>query len=338
MSDPAWQEEVDRRTGSWLDGDSEEPAAADPDLPLDEKSLARVADLQLVEILLGSLSDETREDETQRIRRVMDAIQNSETVSDRRSSPAYRWPSLVGLALSLLVIFGLYSVRFLEKSRADVLLPRISEVAHQNVDRVYNMHRTSQSAEGPREEFRGRLYLRGIEGFVITCGDVVLGRNADDFWFVPSSGEVIVADDFAWMIAGSAEEEHELGLLRDLSVESSRVPLMQLTSVIQLMQHDYDVTLNTGVYRGQRQVDELAGTRKGASGGLPDTIRLWSGTDSQVIYAAKLSWGEEDDSQQNTLVFELLEPPEPGGVSSDWYNHEVHHSADRPLRRVVSGR
>ena len=169
---------------------------------------------------------------------------------------------------------------------------------------------------------------------VVVCGDVVLGRNLDEFWLVSAHGNVVVSEDFSWLVAGSAKEELELELLKDLSIESRHVPLMQLSSVVDLMRHDYDVTLRSGVQHGQQRVDELVGKRRRDTSDLPNTIRLWSGTNSRIIHRAELSWEKgEEESQENTLVLELAAAEH---VPADWYRHEAHHPNDAPRRRISS--
>ena len=351
MRDSEWREKADQQSSDWIDTDGRDSEPLTDQVPMDDQALERIADLRLVDAILSSLSALTNTDQSERICRVMSAIPSSEWRSNGRQSgcvdpgakpgngPARRrrdklvpWSTLIALAAGLLVAVGLSSVRLMQESRAETLLPKINEVAIQKIDRVYDMRRVRTSIEGTQDEIRGKLYLRGVEGFVITWGGAVVGRNANEYWFVPPNGKVIIANSFAWMIEGSQKQRQELGLLKELSVESSRVPLMQLSSVAQLMQYDYDVTVHSGVRHGLLSVDEFVGKRKRGNTELPDTIRLWSGAESRIIHGAQFVWGnDKEKSQANRLAFELIDAEV---VPEGWYDHKTHHSADRPLRRV----
>jgi hypothetical protein len=332
MKDPARRDKVDQSSSEWIDVD---PQYLDPDsqeIPINYQDVARVADLQLVDAMLAGLSDRTRDEQSERIRRVMSAItgesgpaeaQESESTATVRREKFLPWSTLLALAACLLVISGISSALLMRESRAATLLPQINEVATQNIDRVYDIHRVLPSADGTREELRGRLYLRGIEGFVVTSGGAVFGRSSNEFWFVSPAGKVIIADDFSWIIDESEQERQELGLLKELSVESSRIPLMQLSSVAELMQHDYEVTVQSGMQHGQQAVDELVGKQKSGNRELPDTIRLWSGAESRIIHGAQFVWeNDKETSQPSTLVFELVDAEV---VPENWYNLEAHH-------------
>jgi hypothetical protein len=332
MSDSQWREKADQHSSAWIDTDDSDSGSISQGLPLDDQTSARVADLQLLDAMLASMAGGIHGDQSSRIDRLMDAIPDEAKQPELRPNiqPSLKsrtsffpWPTLIALAACFLAVCAFSSVLLMSESRAGALLPQINEVAIQSIDRVYNLRRTVQSPQGAREEISGRLYLRGVEGFVLTCGDAVFGRDASEFWFVSPSGEVIIAENFAWMIEKSEKQRQELGLLKELSLESTRVPLMELSSVVQLMQHDYQVTVNSGLRHGQQVVDELVGKRKSGNTELPDTIRLWSGAESRIIHFAQFIWGNEKEiSPPNTLVFVLVDAVV---VPTDWYRHEAHH-------------
>ena len=122
--------------------------------------------------------------------------------------------------------------------------------------------------------------------------------------------------------------------MKEISVESRRAPLVQLSAVVDLMQHDYDVTLDRSDQLGGLEADVLTGRRRQqATSDLPNMIRLWSRVDSRIIHRAEFSWGTEE-SAANRIVLELTDSE---SVPADWYHHERHHSAERSVRRVSSG-
>jgi len=304
-----------------------EPASAP-----DERDPVRAAELHLVDALLASLSEGAVDEREARIRRVMDAI-DGDPAAPGRPTRSRRWPPLVAVAACLLAACLLFWLHFSSETRASEVLREIGRVSLEKTDRVYRFRRVV-SGPGEPDRHEGRLYLRGCEGFVIVCGDVVLGRNTDEFWFVAPGGPVVVADDFAWLVGHSERERRELELLNVLSIDSRSLPLVQLSSAVELMQHDYEVTLDADTRHGKR-VDVLVGTLRDKGADLPDTIRLWSDRDSRIIERAELRWGRNAGRSQASAV--ILELTAAGRVAADWYEHQAHHPADQRLRRISSG-
>jgi len=295
-------------------------------------SSLHAAELRLIDGLLWSISDEAARDREGRIRRVMDAIDDRPDVSGRRARPR-GWRSLVAVAACLTAACALFWIQFSQESRADDVLLEIGRVSSERIDRVYSFRRVLPTSGGA-DRHEGRLYLRGCDGFVITCGDVALGRNGDELWFVPRDGPVVVAEDFQWLVGESEHEQLEIELLNVLAIDSRILPLVQLSSAVELMRHDYDVALDADVLEGGR-VDVLVGTLRDETKDLPDTIRLWSDRDSRIIRRAELQWRRpQEQSPANSVVLELTSAK---GVGADWYNHEAHHLPGRQLHRISSG-
>jgi len=212
-------------------------------------------------------------------------------------------------------------------SLASEVLQAVNKVSSEETDRIYTIRRVL-SAGSDHGLPHGRLYLRGRSGFVITCGDVVLGRNDDEFWLVAPNQQVTLSGDFHWIDARSVPREIGLRVMQELSIESRHVPLVQLASVAELMEHDYDVTLSRGQLE-DRTVDLLVGRRQSASTELPAQIRLWSDIDSRIIQRAELSWG-----RGNAIILALA-PYET--VAADWYCYEAHCDGEPTVRRIPSG-
>lgn len=334
MKDPAWKNEADQRTSEWLDADpAEGESFPKSEVPLNEQAQVRAADLQLIDALLSSTSDHAVAERANRIKRVMEAIGGNRPSANTKRRMR-QWPSLLAIAASLMIGLGLLWSQFAKDTRASDALQQIGEVAKEQVDRIYLLRRDVLRSDG-EQRLEGELYLRGCDGFVLDCGHVVLGRNADEYWCIENDGEVVISENFRWMDAKSEHGKREVELLKELSIDSRNVPLMQLSSVIDLMQENYEVSLSSNVYHGKQRVDEVVATLQATTSkasdrwpGFPDTISLWSGADSHIIYRAELSWGSD-----NTLVLKLL-PARP--IPTDWYQHEAHHSADRPVRRIPS--
>lgn len=300
--------------------------------PPEAQSSLHSAELRLIDGLLWSISDQAARDRDGRIQRVMDAIDDRPDPSGKTARPR-RWRSLVAVAGCLTAACALFWLQFSQESRADSVLLEISRVSSERIDRVYSFRRVLPTSGGA-DRHEGRLYLRGCDGFVITCGDVALGRNGDELWFVPPDGPVIVAEDFRWMAGGSEHEQLEIELLKVLAIDSRILPLVQLSSAAELMRHDYDVALHADVLDGGR-VDVLVGTLRDETKDLPDMIRLWSDRDSRIIRRAELEWRRpQEQSPANSVILELTSAKR---VGADWYDHEAHHPPGRQLRHISSG-
>ncbi len=333
MSESPNKDEHVGRGGERADTDADDLTSPDgTEVPLEEQPSAEAAELRLIDALLWSMSDQAALDRSTRIRRVMEAIEDRPDVPDARTRPR-GWQSAVAVAACLMVACTLLWLQFSRESRAADVLLEVGRVSSEKVDRVYSFRRVVSTSDEANQH-QGRLYLRGCDGFVITCDDVVLGCNTDQFWFVPPAGPVILAEDFAWMVGRSEHEQLEIELLNVLAIDSRGLPMVQLSSAVELMRHDYDVVLDVDVLHGER-VDVLVGNLRGEIRGLPDTIRLWSGRDSWIIQRAELEWKRpHEKSSANVVILELTAE---GGVGADWYDHEAHHPPDRPLHRISSG-
>ena len=312
--------------------DGEFTSPEEMEAPLEERSTVDEAELRLIDALLSSMSDRAARDRNARIRRVMDAIEDRPTATGVRVRQR-GWQSLAAVAACLTVACTLFWFQSSRESRASDVLQEIGRVSLERIDRVYDFRRVL-STSGKSDQHQGRLYLRGCDGFVVVCDGVVLGRNTDEFWFVPPNGPVIVAEDFEWLVGQSEHEKLEIELLNALAIDSRSLPLVQLSSAVELMQHDYEVTLDVDKLHGGH-VDVLVGRLRDEIKGLPDTIRLWSDRDSRIIQRAELEWKRgEERSPANMVVLELLATE---GVEADWYDHQAHHPPDRPLHRISSG-
>jgi hypothetical protein len=332
MPNPSWKTHLDRLSSDWLDGcDGEERPGDVADLGSLSGTGAEhyFADLLLVDALLSSMADGADGQRERRVRRVMEAIDAVADPSVERPSVGLsgRWmrQSLIAAsAACLLIAAGLFSLQFTRNSLADEVLGAVNRVTAQATDRVYAIHQTRAGAEGVLGH-QARLYLRGRSGFVITCGQGVLGRNADQFWLVDSRGRVTVADDFRGIARRLTRDEIGLRFLQELSLESQHIPLMQLAAVAELMQHHYVVTLTQDRHR-QRDVDLLIGHRRRARPELPALIQLWADVDTRIIQRAELDW-----EAGSSVVLELL-PDE--SVPPQWYGYQAHCYEADEVRQV----
>ena len=316
-------DDATQRSSRWLDTDDGWQGAADSD-NLSTEDLTMIADLQVVDALLLNLPESANDQRAARIQNVMKAIDATESPL-KPTKPRHTLRSAMALAASVLIILGLAWTQFSGEIRAELILREIRKVTLENIDRVYDLRRiTSHSAAD--HEVEAKLYLRGQDGFVLHCDDAVLGRIGDQFWLVPKQGDVLIADSFQWMVARSERSIRELELLKQLSSDSRRVPIMQLSDVVELMKDAYSVTLSTDA-RTDRNEHAIVGTLTKTSVNLPNQINLWADATSNIIRRAEIRWQRGD-----TLSLELR-PAEQ--VPAGWYTHNAHHDDRRGVRHVA---
>jgi hypothetical protein len=329
--DSSWKSKIDQLSSAWIDGaDDEDHSVAASDLPCLQETIAQhyLADLLLVDALLSQMADGADKQRELRIRRVMDAIERSSVdppvLAPRPRVPLLRRLLIAASAACVLLAFTLFSLQFARDSLADDVLLAVDQATARETDRVYAI-RQARGASGEVVASQAKLYLRGRSGFVIKCAQGVLGRDGDRFWLVDSQQQVTVSEDFRSIDTRLNQDELGLRFLHELSLESRHIPLMQLASVAQLMQHDYVVTLSRSRY-GEHDADLLIGQRRHARSGLPATIHLWADVDTRIIQRAELRW-----EQEYVLILDLL-PDE--SVPRQWYGYQTHCHPDSAVRRI----
>ena len=203
MTEPNRDELILRAVSDWLDADEggdldggNEDAAgvlAGPLAPHDERL---VGDLQFLDAVLASLSPQAAAQQSQRLQRALATLQTEPESPPARPAAAApvrraarRGPAWV-LAASLLLAFSaiwLYAGR--ESRAVEGALHDMLTASLESVERTYAVQRTAaDQAAAPHDV--GTLSLRGCDGFVLQCDDVVLGRTRDEYWLVEPDGEV----------------------------------------------------------------------------------------------------------------------------------------------------
>lgn len=329
MTHSSGNDDCNPRHDQWADGDDE-----GLDLNRDAHGAGseevgaqqEIADLLLVDALLANMSEGAAQEREQRIRNVMQAVREPSRTRWRQGHLA-RWCTIAAVAAVFLLAITLFSIQSARNTLANEVLSAVNKASSVSTDRVYSVRRVLAS-EGEDKLPRGTLYLRGREGFVVAWGDAVLGRHDDQFWLVASGKHVTVADSFDWIDADSTRDQLGLGILRELSLRSQHVPLMQLASVAELMECDYEVDLSR-VQLDDQAIDLLVGKRKSAASELPMNIRLWADIQSRIIRRVELDWGPD-----NSIILELRSG-EP--VSRQWYSYSTHCVGKPIVRHIPAG-
>ncbi len=329
MSHSSSKDNGDQRHNEWADGGDErlDPSRDRQEHCSEEEATQKeVADLLLVDALLASMSDRAAGEREHRIQIVMEAVREP-CLTRQPKSYLTRWFTFAAVAASLLIAVTLFSIQSGRNALANEVLSAVNIASSTPTDRVYSVRRVLSSS-GENNLPRGSLYLRGREGFVVTWGGAVLGRNDDQFWLVASGQHVTVADSFDWIDADSSRDQLGVGILQELSLRSLHVPLMQLASVAELMQYDYEVELSRVRLDGEA-VDLLVGKRQSTESGLPMNIRLWADVHSHIIRRAELDWGPSN------AIFLELKSGEP--VPRQWYNYSAHCIGEPIVRHIPLG-
>jgi len=334
MSDSSRKEAPDQRDDD--PGDNYEEEVESPGKPwtvdteissTDDDFQKKVAELKLVDALLDSMSNRSVDEREQRIRGVMQAIHGPVRVAQPKVYLA-RWMPLAAAAAAILIAVALFSVHSARNALASGVLSAVNKASSMSIDRVYAIQRVlgSQSGDDPP---RGTLYLRGREGLLVIWGGAILGRDRSQFWLLTEQQHVTVSDSFDWIDADGSRDQVGVRFLQELSLSSIHVPLMQLASVAELMQHDYEVSLSR-VWLNGEAVDLLAGQRRSPASELPRTIQLWADAESRIIRRAELSW-----EPGNVVILELAAAE---SIPADWYSYSAHCSGEPIVRRISSGK
>lgn len=325
----------------WLDVD--EPASGAPLVPeslTDEQRQRDVADLLWIDALLAGCAAGEDERGEARIKAALRRIDVSATAVAPPSaanavSQGRRWlASSLAVAAGLALSCTLFWATMIRETRAEALLRVIGEVSRSGVDRIYRVVRTSpRLASG--EAAVGKLYLRGAVGFVLECPEAALGRHGADVWVAPPTGPALVADNFAALLRASDADVREIELLEGISTVALQAPLMELSSMIELLRHDYEVAVVRAAAAGAEHLVTLDGTLRSADGPLPTRIRLWAHRDSHVIERAELTWDGGDLGVEDLqLQFTQLPAVE---VADDWYRYSSHCLPEQEVREIRDG-
>lgn len=329
MNENQHQGPLANEVSDWLDDDSSPSELASKPLPPEDERL--VADMQVTDALLTSLSPQAQQEQSQRLDLALEAIRREGTDEKQiahaplSTSRLTAWATAACFALAVSV-FWLNSVR--ESRAVEGVLREMIAASLQSIERVYAVERGGRNQREPI----GKLYLRGCDGFVLETNDAVLGRTGDEYWLVEPKGDVIVAEDFGWLAGASERQRREAVLLREIAVASQRSPLVELSATMELLKHDYKVRLQDQQEIDGQPVYTVVGERRGGDSLLPARIVLHAEQRTHVVCQVEFWW---DGASQDCVSLRLLDvPPQ----TDDWYRHQHHHPPDRPIRRISTER
>ena len=254
----------------------------------------------------------------------------------RRAWPRRRWTiRAMAAAAVVLIAAGIlwHGGTSRSASGAVVALDRMIEVAGQAVDRVYRIRVTDPGPDGARPPvFSGakgrkpgidgaRLYVRGPEQFVLVRQfgngtEFVTGSDGTVGWAIPPKGPIHLSRDtrrFRRAVPGEHEE----------------IPFTDLQAGFAELRRSYELTLDPANPADGESNDQAKLVAVKKPGRWPGAERIVVDFDAAgVAHRVELSGLPPDEMRARTVVLELLEHR---NLGSDFFKHESHHLADRPI-------
>ena len=241
--------------------------------------------------------------------------------------------ALTTIAAALLIgFFFRHDAAVSTVSAANLAVERMIEAASRQIDRIYHIRVTDFGPQGAppvvASDRLGRkpgidgaeLFVRGPEQFVLirTFGDgtkFVTGSDGEIGWAAPPTGHVHLSRDvrrFRRAVPGEHEE----------------IPFLDLEAGLHALQRDFELTLaeKTDLASGRSRLDAV---KKPHVRGGPTEVQVWFDADGTAHRIRLVGLpGEDGEAGPRTIVLEL----QPGRtVAVDFFRHESHHAADRPL-------
>ncbi|HWA99576.1 MAG TPA: hypothetical protein VG713_13830 [Pirellulales bacterium] len=256
------------------------------------------------------------------------------TLTLRQRFPIMPWSVTIGsiAALLLVALFFWQEQTVSSASAASAALDRMIEAAQESVDRVYRIHVIDYGPAGPAPQVQagggGRkpgidgaeLSVRGSDRFVLrrffgNGTEFLTGSDGKIGWAVAPKGAVHLSRDtrrFRRAVPGEHEE----------------VPFLDLRADFDELRRGYDLQL-AAVEAGDaqaRQWQRLIAVRRGRHRG-PERVEVWF-DDRGVAHRIELVGLPPEEQSPRSVVLELIEQRDLG---PDFFSHESHHDADRPI-------
>lgn len=107
---------------------------------------------------------------------------------------------------------------------------------------------------------------------------------------------------------------------------------MQLSTILKLIEEDYDIHVGPGAPDAGPQLDTLTATCRPVDETLPASIRLSFDPETKTVHTVDLAWNvDRGKSLRHNLRFTLA-PAE--AVADDWYQPNAHYSGERAVEHV----
>lgn len=253
-----------------------------------------------------------------------------------RTSPRKRWtlPAMAAAA-AVMILAGIvwHGGTTPTASAAVVALDRMIAAVDEAIDRCYRIRVTEpdpgreqppvfSGARGQKPGIDGaELFVRGSDQFVLVRHfgngtDFITGSDGTIGWSVPPRGHVHLSHDprrFRRAVPGEHEE----------------LPFTDLRAGLVELRRNYELTLSPLDSSEPRSKDqsELVAVRKAGRQTGPERVVIRF--DAQgVAHRIEISGLPPDELRARAVVLELVPDRELG---PDYFQHETHHGAERPI-------
>lgn len=323
--------------GSWLDDDFDEDLgerSAGGDTGKDRVGDDATAAVHWIHGLLASRADGHDAAQSRRIRAVCEALGDSSRVPEPRSLP-WRFVrvvrsrvarrSLTAVVVAATLLLFLFSTGRHDPRTALASVQRAARAWSQPVSRVYRVR--VSSADGGTARWSGRVTVNGGDRFVLelnapVMGEILVGSDGASLWWLFPKGPVFVgkSDPTGGSVLPRIEAPIDTQFLR-------------LDAVLQRLAEDF-VVRQEDVAEDESLIHIVARRKEGRSWRLPRSVDVWSHRRTGVIERVVMA---RDRAAflvlPHTITLELIGPSRHG---LDWFDHERHHAAGRPVRQVDS--
>lgn len=335
-------ENVNDFLSDWLD--DEGPTSPDKEDAIVEESSEAIAESLLIHGLLTDIGRRNHEQETQRLRSVMERIDSENDAvtlaHPSRTSRRRRFAMLTSaltVAAAVLVMFVVLGPQQ-KVSAAMASLEKVLEAAAKPFDRTYlvqvveeyprdkkpkNLSQKAWDRE-PEEQIDGAtLFLRGANQYVLT---VMLrsglkrtsGCDGEVSWAFREDGPVHVTTDlsrFRGVVPGHEQD----------------IPFVNAHAHISLLRSGYKIELTEeqDVASDGTALSQLVGVRKSRDVRGPKQIEIWFDTNNGTVHKMLLEGLPRARSGPKSVMLELMDQSD---LSPDYFSHESHHEPDRRVK------
>lgn len=328
---------IDALLSEMLDADNSD-AAQCASAALKPDDARRWADMHFLHTLLQEVHRSSADENASRVTQAMAGIDSREFEAPRELTVVANEPRPAASALapisrrkwlvssSAAAAAGLaggaawlWSTGSARVARAAV--QRIARDARIPNDRQYRVTTAVNHAHGEQRRFESQLFVRGGEKFALChpglLGEVWVGSNGSQGWFVPAIGPVIITDEPRYPARWAREEGVAL-------------PDLQLAGLLDLMAERFKLSLLPNEplpTRPELPCQRISGWCDARDGG-PSQIELWAHPVTGVAERLVLVWLRSPNEAGLTRIeLDLLaEAP----LADAWYEAQTHR-AEHPI-------
>ena len=230
--------------------------------------------------------------------------------------PLWRSPVwTASMFLSVCAVVTLTWVLWPASVSASSVLESAQQAAAEMVDRTYRLVTSHPDTENGPATRELTITVRGGGRFVVQAenGAYVMGSDGVDFWMARRNGPVFTTGDFRTLAPELRRQIPNRRLLEDVLASSDEPLLLDMSGLLLLIEHRYDIRLVDSPNPAEHNVH--ATRRSGIRGGA-SVIDFQVNAESGVVHKAELDFG---GSRQRT--WELIDTPT---LSDKWYRHSQH--------------